>query len=286
MTGYGSATRNNDNITIRIELKSLNSKYLDWNIRLPRQFSEQELKLRSMYNSKIDRGKVNLNIELEYLDMAQGKRIINKPLLLNYIKELKEISQEAGLPDGNFIQSLMSVPDVLQNQNTEPDFENWDLIQEAIAEAFENFEAFRKREGEILEKEIRQYAENILEHKQGIKKIKDDRLIRMKQNLREKIAELADESIYENGRLEQELIFYAEKYDISEELVRLKAHIDLFFSVLGEDYPGKKLGFITQEMGREINTIGSKANDSDIQKFVVLMKDELEKIKEQSFNII
>lgn len=273
-------------LIIRVEIKSLNSKHLDLTIRVPRQFSEKEISLRTQLGHRLQRGKVNIYIDVEYTNPALVKRTVNKPLLLSYIKELKEIAKQEEISADNILPSLLTISDVMQSNGVESDGTEWLQVEEAINEAIQQFEEFRAKEGEILEKEIIQYVNIIQSAMKNVAAKKDERLEKLKETLREKLFQLIEEGRIEQNRFEQELLYYSEKLDISEELVRLQAHIDLFMDTIKEDYPGKKLGFVVQEMGREINTTGSKANDADIQKDVVVMKEELEKIKEQVFNII
>jgi len=286
MTGYGVATKESDNLSIRAEVKSLNSRNLDVSIRVPRQFSEKEITLRSELNTRLERGKININIELDYNDPSKAKKTINTNLLLSYIDELRAIAKTANIELGNIMPSLLSVPDVLQSNSIEPDVQDWDVIQATLEDALVQFEAFRKREGEILEREIRNYLASIKHQLANVQSLRAIRLPKIKEALKLKLSDFITENKLDENRFEQELIYYADKFDVEEEMVRLTAHIDLFLEILEETSPGKKIGFILQEMGREINTIGSKANESEMQKSVVIMKEELEKIKEQSFNIL
>lgn len=286
MTGFGSVVKETPDLIIRVEIKSLNSKHLDLTIRVPRQFSEKEISLRTQLGYRLQRGKVNLYIDVEYTNPNLVKRTVNKPLLLSYIKELKEIAKQEDISADNILPSLLQISDVMQSTGVESDGSEWPLVEEALNEALQLFDDFRAKEGEILEKEITQYVQNIQAAMKNVAAKKDERLEKLKETLREKLFQLIEEGRIEQNRFEQELLYYSEKLDISEELVRLQAHIDLFLETIKEEYPGKKLGFVVQEMGREINTTGSKANDADIQKDVVIMKEELEKIKEQAFNII
>ena len=286
MTGFGNVVRETGDLIIRIEIKSLNSKHLDLNIRVPRQFSEKEISLRSAIGQRVQRGKVNLSIDIEYTNGVQMKRTINKPLLISYLKEVQEAAREAGVNADNALGSLLTINDVLQMPASEPDLQDWSAVDEALQEALNQFETFRINEGATLELEIRQYVKNIELALARLQPWKEDRMVKVKQGMRDKLKELIEEDHIDENRLEQELLYYAEKFDISEELVRLQSHIDLFYNTLDEVAPGKKLGFVVQEMGREINTTGSKSNDAEMQKEVVIMKEELEKIKEQVFNII
>jgi uncharacterized protein (TIGR00255 family) len=286
MTGFGSVVKETPDLIIRVEIKSLNSKHLDLTIRVPRQFSEKEISLRTQLGYRLQRGKVNIYIDVEYTNPNLVKRTVNKPLLLSYIKELKEIARKEEISADNILPALLQISDVMQSNGVESDGTEWPLVEEALNEALQQFDDFRAKEGEILEKEITQYVQNIQAAMKNVAAKKDERLEKLKETLRDKLFQLIEEGRIEQNRFEQELLYYSEKLDISEELVRLQAHLDLFLDTIKEEYPGKKLGFVVQEMGREINTTGSKANDAEIQKDVVVMKEELEKIKEQAFNII
>jgi uncharacterized protein (TIGR00255 family) len=286
MTGYGSVVVESGNLIIRIEIRSLNSKYLDLGIRVPRQFSEKEITLRPPLSQRLQRGKVNLSIDIEYINGLQMKRTINKPLLLSYLKEVRETAAEAGISADNVLPALLNINDILQLPAAEPDLKDWADVEPVLELALTEFENFRNKEGQTLEIEIRQYVNNIEEALKRLQPWKDGRMQKVKDNLREKLRQLIDEEHIDENRLEQELLYYSDKFDISEEMVRLQSHIALFYKTLEEPAPGKKIGFVVQEMGREINTIGSKSNDGDMQKEVVVMKEELEKIKEQAFNIV
>ena len=286
MTGFGNVVKEAGELIVRIEIKSLNSKHLDLSIRVPRQFSEKEISLRSAIGQRVQRGKVNLSIDIEYTNGVQMKRTINKPLLIAYLKEVQDAAREAGVSADNVMASLLTINDVLQVPASEPDLQDWSQVEGALEEALDQFEKFRIKEGGTLEAEIRQYVKNIDTALTNLQPWKEERLVKVRQGIRDKLKELVEEDHIDENRLEQELLYYAEKFDISEEIVRLQSHIELFYKTLEEAAPGKKLGFVVQEMGREINTIGSKSNDADMQKEVVVMKEELEKIKEQVFNIV
>lgn len=286
MTGFGSVVKEAGELIIRIEVKSLNSKHLDLGIRVPRQFSEKEITLRSALSQRLQRGKVNLSIDIEYMNGVQMKRTINKPLLIAYLNEVRDAAAEAGISADNVLPSLLTLNDILQVPAAEPDLNDWSKVEAVLNEALTEFENFRNKEGKTLELEIRQYLKNIEDALERLQPWKNERLGKVRENLREKLRQLIEEEHLDVNRLEQEILYYSDKFDISEEMVRLQSHIELFYKTIEDNAPGKKLGFVVQEMGREINTIGSKSNDADMQKEVVAMKEELEKIKEQVFNIV
>ncbi len=291
MTGYGNAFAELPGKKLLIEIKSLNSKGLDLSIKLPGSFREKEMEVRTLLSQRLERGKVELYITSEKsADMPAYS--INKPLFLQYYGELKLLLSE--LTENNqegLLQAILKIPDVLQNEKTEFEEEDWPKIAEGIESALLSVERFRSAEGHILKSDMRNRVHLILDLLDSISPFEQNRL----NDIRERIttgfqnimrSDLTDVKPDEN-RFEQELIYYIERMDITEEKVRLKKHCDYFLETLNESTSqGKKLGFISQEMGREINTIGSKANDAPIQKIVVQMKDELEKIKEQLLNIL
>ncbi|MCX6351393.1 MAG: YicC family protein, partial [Bacteroidetes bacterium] len=259
---------------------------MDLGLRLPRQFSDKEMHVRSLLYNKLVRGKMSVYIDVEYLNANLLKKSINKPLLISYINEAKEVAAATGVSAETVINSLITMNDIMQTPIEQTDDALWGTVEKAIHEAMANFEDFRKQEGAELEKEIRQYIAGIEAGLLAVKAMKDERLVNIKEGIREKLSEVMADESFDKNRLEMEMIYYVEKLDVSEELVRLQSHLDMFIKTLEEETPGKKLGFISQEMGREINTIGSKANDAAMQNHVIMMKDELEKIKEQSLNIL
>jgi uncharacterized protein (TIGR00255 family) len=291
MTGYGKAFAELPGKKLLIEIKSLNSKGLDLSVKLPGSFREKEMEVRTLLSQRLERGKVELYITSEKsADMPAYS--INKSLFLQYYGELKLLLSE--LKEKNqegLLQAILKIPDVLQNEKAEFEEEEWPKIAVGIESALLSVETFRSAEGHILESDMRNRVDLILNLLDSISPFEQNRL----NDIRERLtigfqnimkSDLTDIKPDEN-RFEQELIYYIERMDITEEKVRLKKHCDYFLETLNESTSqGKKLGFISQEMGREINTIGSKANDARIQKIVVQMKDELEKIKEQLLNIL
>jgi uncharacterized protein (TIGR00255 family) len=287
MTGFGNAVIETPDLQIRVEIKSLNSRGLDLSIRVPRNHSEKEISLRSRLTNRFQRGKVSVYVDTDVTGARIVKKSINWDMLFEYYKELKNKAEEVGAPVDNLLPSLLNVPEILQPQAaTDSDDNDWPLIEKALNQALDKFDDFRKTEGEALHKELLIYVNNIAGYLEKVIPLKDRRIEKVKEDLREKLSLIQDEGRIDENRFEQELIYFAEKLDITEEIVRLGAHLNYFIETLNEPAPGKKLGFISQEIGREINTIGSKANDAMIQKDIVLMKEELEKIKEQCLNVL
>jgi uncharacterized protein (TIGR00255 family) len=283
MTGYGKAEVILDEKKCTIEIRSLNGKNCD--ISLKTQFipRDKELEIRQLIAQKLVRGNIDLYINVEYSEGTINKEI-NKDVLLGYYHQLLSIKKESDISqcnDSDLLSSLLRLPDVIDTKKDEVTDEKWNLIYKGISKAIDHLIEFREREGATLDKDISSHVENILSSIPEVEQFENERITSIKERLKSKIAELSQVST--DNRLEQEIIFYIEKLDINEEKVRLRNHCHYFNETKElEEYPGKKLGFIAQEMGREINTLGSKANHSEIQKIVVKMKDELEKIKEQS----
>jgi len=288
MTGFGNAVSETPELNIRVEVRSLNSRGLDLNIRVPRNHSEKEITLRSKLSTRLQRGKVTINIETEATGTSTAKSLINSERLSILYKELKAIAVQEGAQYENLLPALIARPEMIQPQaedNTNS-VDNWPEIEKTLNEALDKFEAFRKAEGEALHVELVGYINNISRSLEKVVLHKDTRIEKIRSDIKDKLNLIIEEGRIDETRLEQELIFYTEKLDITEEIVRLGTHLNYFLEAMEEPAPGKKLGFISQEIGREINTIGSKANDADIQKDIVMMKEELEKIKEQCLNVL
>ncbi|MCF8230921.1 MAG: YicC family protein [Bacteroidales bacterium] len=287
MTGYGKAEKEYQGKRITVELKSLNSKQMDINTRIPPYYKEKELDMRRSINNTLQRGKIELNIFVENFS-ADTNYSINKELAKKYFRELKTLSSELHEEaDHDYLSLLIKMPDVLVNEKSTVDEEEWQILNEGIDECLKNIEEYRAAEGKELEADFHQRIDKIEEYLGNIASFEENRIDNIREKLQKDITELLNDAQYDKNRFEQEVIYYLEKFDITEEKVRLRNHCDYFRSSLEENQSnGKKLNFISQEMGREINTIGSKANDTDIQRIVVLMKDELEKIKEQLANIL
>lgn len=287
MTGFGKSICELPTKKIHIEIKSLNSKQLDLNTRIPSNYREKELDIRSEIARRLQRGKVDVTIYAETMVPDKITKL-NEQVIGDYYQQLKSISSKLGIENNtDFLRVIMPLPDTLKVETTETDETEWDQIMLGINEAIESIDKFRLQEGKVLEAEIIQRTETIATLLNQIPLFEKLRLERIKSRIRESLSELIDKPKLDENRFEQELIYYIEKLDVTEEKVRLDNHITYFFETIKETEPmGKKLGFITQEMGREINTLGSKANDTDMQRLVIQMKDELEKIKEQSLNVL
>jgi uncharacterized protein (TIGR00255 family) len=281
MTGYGKATAQLPGKKITVEIRSLNSKQTDVNVRLPQFYREKELEVRELMATQLGRGKIDFSMYAE-LTGEEDAPNVNKPLVLSYIKQLEEIKRETGI-DGDSLAVAMRMPDVLKTEKEALSAEEWKLATSVISSAIEQLIGFRKQEGDSLKADFLGRIEAIRHALTAIQPYEESRITTVKERLLKNL-----EGINVNqDRYEQELIFYIEKLDINEEKVRLSNHLDYFIDVMNsEEQPGKKLGFISQEIGREINTLGSKANHAAIQKLVVQMKEELERIKEQVLNTL
>ena len=282
MTGFGKASLQLPTKKITVEIKSLNSKGLDLNTRMPSVFREMELGLRNQISQRLERGKVDFSLYVEVTGEETTSKI-NVPIVKGYINQMKAVIPNAD--ETELMKMAVRMPDALKTERDEIDENEWKQIQTVIDEALENIMNFRKDEGASLEKEFQLRISNINNLMNEAVSYDAERVETVKTRLRTALDELKV-NVDEN-RFEQELIFYLEKYDITEEKVRLGNHLNYFLETLnGTEANGRKLGFITQEMGREINTMGSKSNHSEMQKLVVMMKDELEKIKEQVLNVL
>lgn len=288
MTGYGYAVHDNGTSKISVEVKSLNSKFLDINLRLPKVFSSKELDTRNLVSDKLERGKVSVSIEFQRTDVAEVKQTYNEALFVTYYTGLKKLADKVVAPYDNLFELALNSPDVILSQvQDEASDEEWKRVQNVLTDALMQCVSFRSDEGAVLEEKFIQYCTSIGESLRHVEAADAGRVDRVRNKLKSNIVTFLGDEGYDVNRLEQEIIFYIEKFDIHEEQVRLKAHLDYFIKTLkATESNGKKLGFIAQEIGREINTIGSKANDAGIQKHVVVMKEELEKIKEQLSNVL
>ena len=282
MTGFGKATLQLPTKKITVEIKSLNSKGLDLNTRMPSVFREMELGLRTQLSQRLERGKIDFSLYVEITGEETTSKI-NVPIVKGYINQMKAVIPNAD--ETELMKMAVRMPDALKTDRDEIDENEWKNIQKVIDEALENIAQFRKDEGVSLEKEFTLRVGNIKTLMDNAVSYDAERIETVKSRLRTTLDELK-EKVDEN-RFEQELIFYLEKYDITEEKVRLENHLHYFIETMaGKEANGRKLGFITQEIGREINTMGSKSNHAQMQKLVVQMKDELEKIKEQVLNVL
>ncbi|MFV7235219.1 YicC/YloC family endoribonuclease [Flavobacterium sp. ZB4R12] len=282
MTGFGKATLQLPTKKITVEVKSLNSKGLDLNVRMPSLYREMELGLRNQIALKLERGKVDFSIFIEST-AEQTSTKVNVPIVKGYINQLREVY--AAADETELMKMAVRMPDAMKIERDEIDENDWVQIQTVIEEALQNILNFRRDEGMSLEKEFQLRIGNIRQYMTEALALDPERVQAIKDRLQTAISELKV-NVDEN-RFEQELIYYLEKLDITEEKVRLTNHLDYFLETInGTEANGRKLGFITQEMGREINTMGSKSNHAQMQKLVVQMKDELEKIKEQVLNVL
>ena len=285
MTGYGKATAELSDKKINIEIKSLNSKAMDLSARIAPLYREKEMEIRNEISKMLERGKVDFSLWIEKKDAEQLATPINQELVEAYYKRIKEISAAAGIPD--WFATLLRMPDVMtKNETQELSDEEWAVVHAAVEEAINHLIDFRKQEGAALEKKFREKIENIARLLESVAPYEQERVGKVKDRITDALEKTLSVN-YDKNRLEQELIYYIEKLDINEEKQRLSNHLKYFISTLESGSgQGKKLGFIAQEMGREINTLGSKSNHAEMQKIVVQMKDELEQIKEQVLNVM
>lgn len=288
MTGFGKATVIFKNKKITAEVKSLNSKQLDLSIRLPQHYRELELVLRNMIIKSLERGKVDLYIYTEENDDTP-KSVLNLPALKAYKQQLQELSEILGIPEPqDWYVTLMRLPDVIKTDASSNEIENEEIeaLKQVTTKAVDALNEFRTQEGNRLYSFFKQKIDNIRSLLGEIAPLEADRIAKIKARILDSLNKL-DNVEYDHNRFEQEMIFYIEKLDISEEKLRLQNHLDYFIDTLDNGHgQGKKLGFISQEMGREINTLGSKSNHAEMQIIVVKMKDELEQIKEQVLNVM
>lgn len=285
MTGFGKAKINVKNKQIIAEVKSVNSKQLDLGLRVPLSLRDNEAEFRSLIAETAERGKVDFSIYFDG-ESSERKMVLNKQLASNYYKELMQFGKDVKADTSNLLGMVMNLPDVFKQEISLADEEEIKKVKNLIQAALNEFNAFRKSEGLTLGKELEKRIQLILGLLKKIEQADGKRLKLIKERIRKELHDIISKEKVDQNRFEEELIYYVEKMDITEEKVRLKTHCDYFLTTMKEKSSGRKLGFISQEIGREINTIGSKANDAAIQKMVVQMKDELEKIKEQLMNVL
>ncbi len=287
MTGYGKAVKELPNKKITVEIKSLNSKQLDLAMRVPSFYREKELDVRSYLAGRIGRGKVDFAM---FCETQQAERVarIDQDAVRQYYQQLSAIKAANGMEgDTDFMRIIMSLPDVVKVEQPELDEKEWEQVMDCVREATDNFISFRQQEGHALAKDLLSHVDLIENYSFEVPKYEKERVEKIKTRIQSNLDEIIAKDKVDQNRLEQELIYYIEKLDINEEKVRLANHIKYFRETIDTDADaGKKLGFIAQEMGREINTLGSKANQAEMQRLVVRMKDELEKIKEQVLNVL
>ncbi|MFS8081944.1 MAG: YicC/YloC family endoribonuclease [Ginsengibacter sp.] len=287
MTGFGRAEQLINDKTYLVEIKSLNGKQLDINLKIPPLLKTYELEIRNLLQENLMRGTVECLIVIRQ-NGATKPVVINTDLIKNYYKQIEQLADELKIDTNAVLSSLLRLPEVVAPSNELLDEEDWSDLKKVITSALDEINIHRREEGKSLEKELKLRIKNIEANEKKILELEPQRRIKMKANLAQTLEESAGKENFDPNRLEQEIIYYIEKIDIREEQVRLRNHCDYFLQILNDNEiaKGKKLAFITQEIGREINTTGSKAYDADIQRCVVLMKDDLEKAKEQIFNVL
>ncbi|MES2836730.1 MAG: YicC/YloC family endoribonuclease [Bacteroidota bacterium] len=286
MTGFGKEIVDANGKSINIEIRSLNNKQLDLNIRIPSLLKEKEYELRTIVAKQAERGKVDVLIYIEHGEVSSEVNI-NKELVKTYYNELLELQKLTGDKDQSLLPMVLKMPDVMKVERSELNDDEFLIIKSALEKALQKFNDFRNDEGHTLCNDLLQRISIINDLLIQTEGLDLQRKTKLRERIKKNVLEFVEEQKIDQNRFEQELIYYFEKVDITEEKTRLKTHLDYFTKTINEEQnQGRKLGFITQEIGREINTIGSKANDADMQKLVVQMKDELEKIKEQSLNIL
>lgn len=287
MTGYGKSIAETPQKKITIEIRSLNSKQLDLNTKVPWLYKEKELEIRNIISQLLERGKIDFSIYFDILE-DEGIPVINKTIVKSYFRQLRELASEIEINiDDQIMPIIMRLPDSLKTEKLEVPEDEWKTLKERIMESVNVLDLYRAEEGKSIEADLRKRVSGILESLAEVEKFEPGRIDKVRERLWAILSENNGTENIDKNRFEQELIFYLEKFDINEEKVRLKKHCEYFLETIDTPSPnGKVLSFITQEIGREINTLGSKANDASIQKLVVRMKDELEKIKEQTNNIL
>ncbi len=288
MTGFGKASGQLDDKTVNIEIKSLNSqKGLDLSVKLPSKYRAFEYELRNKVSALLQRGKIDVFLTLEH-NTASSELSLNKELIVSYFREFSAIASEVGVSTENLLPVILKMPDVIGESHEEPDENELKHIEGILQRAIKEVDGFRVVEGKALEADLLQRVGNIENYAAQLKEEDKRRVTEIRNRLKNNLDTFIQKDKIDQNRFEQEVIYYIEKLDINEELTRLKSHCDYLRNILNteDELKGRKLNFIAQEMGREINTVGSKANDSTIQKIVVGMKDELEKVKEQTSNIL
>jgi uncharacterized protein (TIGR00255 family) len=286
MTGFGNAVEEFGNKTISVDIRSLNSKFFDLTLRVPSAYKEKDMEMRTMLGRELERGKVEVYISIDSSE-PQRKSRINKDIVRQYYSELKALNDELKINTEDYIGTILRLPDALNMEVENFDEEEWQQISVTLQQAMKAFNEFRNKEGQFMEKDLRERIDAIEDNLKKIEPLEAGRLENIRKRLADQLKESAAKDAVDKNRFEQEVLYYLEKMDITEEKVRLRSHCIYFLDTMNDPQSnGKKIGFITQEMGREINTLGAKANDAEMQKFVVQMKDELEKIKELMMNIL
>jgi uncharacterized protein (TIGR00255 family) len=285
MTGFGMAETDTEKFNVKVEIRSLNSKFMDLNLRMPRQWQHKELELRRDLGKWIERGTAQVFINIQYKQIEDKVSPLNQEVAQYYLNELAKLSEVSKWPAQSLLNNVFLIPNVIQNSEDTPSEEDWKQIAATVEKAYTQFDGFRQTEGKMLEEELNRMNKTILGSMDALSAYEEERITNVRERLQKELNNLQNDMVDKN-RFEQEIIYYLEKLDISEEKSRLKQHCQYFEETANSTSTGKKLGFIAQEMGREINTIGSKANHPLMQRKVVEMKDELEKIKEQINNVL
>ncbi|MDR0811864.1 MAG: YicC family protein [Paludibacter sp.] len=286
MTGYGKAVGNYANKKIAVEIKSLNSKQFDLLAKVACQYREKEIDIRNEVAQRLERGKIELSLTVEYTAKGGNVALFNTNLVQQYYWQMAEIAKNLNIePPANLFQ-LLAIPEALKADSSDVADDEWVVVRQTVVDACNQLKNFRKQEGAALTNVFNTKIENIRSFVVQIEKYEKERIEKIRSRIGENMLSISETISYDKNRFEQELIYYIEKLDVSEEKVRLRNHLDYFLETMREHSCGKKLGFIAQEIGREVNTLGSKSNHSEMQKLVVLMKDELEQIKEQVLNVL
>ncbi|MCF6241431.1 MAG: YicC family protein [Bacteroidales bacterium] len=288
MTGFGKAIKDFENKKITVEIRTLNSKQADISAKIPALYREKEMELRNLLTQNLKRGKIELNFWIEENESTSSV-VLNMPVINDYYHQLQETANflNRDIKKENILEIIMRMPEVLKTELKELDENEWTQILKTVDEALIDIKKFRLQEGKVLQEDFDKRVHTIEELLDKIEPFEKERITKVKERIKQHFQDNIKDVEIDQNRFEQELIYYLEKFDITEEKVRLKNHCNYFRQTLSEkESQGKKLGFISQEIGREINTLGSKANHSEIQKIVVQMKDELEKIKEQVLNVL
>ena len=286
MTGFGSTNLSNNGFTTEVEIRCLNSKFLDLSLRIPKALNPREAEIREIIQSKLQRGKVSISIEWREVKGSAAKVEINRNLLKEYYHQLKQAQEELGAEGKDLFRIALNMPDVVESHEDDQVDKKWELTRKAIENAMSGVEEFRKNEGKKLEDHLSSSIQNISGSLQKVRSLAPERSVAVREKISNALEEWKEDHNVDQNRFEQELIYYLEKLDIEEEVVRLDSHLKHFLEVMSGSSNGKRLNFISQEMGREINTMGAKANNAGIQKTVVDMKEELEKIREQIQNVV
>ena len=287
MTGYGRASSVYNGKTITIEVRSLNSKFTDIRFKMPQTYKDKEVDMRRIILDKAERGKIDVNLDIKSMN-GDSEYALNQALFSKYYTELSELSKSLNMPQSDVMQAILRIPNVISNGDNDVDEEEWNVIKNTLQEALVSFTNFRLAEGKAMEDDCKTRTKIITDLLNEIEPFETERAERLRTKIDKHLQEYVGKDNIDANRFEQEILYYLEKIDVTEEKVRLAQHCKYFDEVLDkkETLKGRKLSFISQEMGREINTLGSKANSSDIQRIVVQMKDELEKIKEQVANTV